>query len=293
MTTQPTPQEAVGGSNEAIVSHVMKYNSRLLTKEQSATMLGDIRVAVLSAQPTSEAIAGNWLSVVSRFVVDVALPSGGSFAETLTPAKIATWLAAQERAGVPRHTLRTRKGILDQVLRVMNGLEPKAAKTKPHLVGAAPMPLELVQAVRDACTEASMHALRGFVSVVGTGKSAASLVGGTFRTEPSGLSLVYPNGERIPVAGQVLSNSADQLPIGQVVMDGDWAEALFVASGLGLHLDSKLVSQTFRQLALAEPLSLVELVTRFSLSYEALRDAITYLPAVDVTEVAIMNLLRG
>ena len=72
---------------EAIVAHVHRYQPRLLTEGQMRTMLGGIRVDVLRAEPTSPAIAGNWMPVGCRFVDDSALPSGGSFADALMPAK--------------------------------------------------------------------------------------------------------------------------------------------------------------------------------------------------------------
>ena len=286
MTTNNAPKTPSDDLREAIANHVHRYRPRLLTEDQAQTMLADIRAAVLRAEPTLPTIAGNWMSVVCRFIADTALPSGGSLVKVLTPAKLAGWLAQQKLAGVPTHTLRTRKGILDQVLRAQSGLPAKIAKTHPREIGAPPMSRDNLKLLGDACASTGIHAQRGFAAAFGSGRYDSSIVGATFEAEGSQVWLRTLDGLRLPVASATLGIES---LLGETVQDGDWRQVRSVASSLGLHLDAKMILRTFRYLALEEPTSLMTILRRFSLTEDALESVISYLPQVDTLSLAVLR----
>lgn len=290
MTTHNAPRPELDDPTDAIAAHVHRYRSRLLSEGQASTMLEDIRIAVLRAAPTSPPIAGNWMSIACRFIADSAPAVGGSFDALFTPAKVTAWLADCARQGESKHTLRTRKGILDRVLRAMNGMEPNFAKTPARDLAPPPLSRTDVERLAAACGAAGAPAQRGFLATLGTGRSGSTLEGATLTAHPDGPLLRLVDGIELAVPRCV----AALVPgVKGPVRDGDASEVRRVASTLGIYFDQRAVTQTFRLLALEDPGTLSDVLTRFHFAEPVLADIIPYLPRVDFTTDSVANLLRG
>lgn len=274
MTTNNAPQKASGDPHDEIVAHVQRYTPRVLSKNQCATMLDDMRAVVLRALPSTKQVAGNFISILAAFVKDVTPVTGGKLSDYLTDANVSSWLSSASRSGANKHTLRTRRGTMDRLVRAEQGLPAKVNGLTARDVAPAPLRVSDLQRLVDACHESGPAAIRGFVAVFGTGLTDAQLVGGTFTTNGSRTWLRHPGG-RIEVVSAIASS--DLALEGSKVLHGDWNEVKVLANTLGIHLDWRIVKQTFRMLAVAEDLELVEIVRRFRLNEVALSAIIPYL----------------
>lgn len=274
MTTNNAPQKTSGDPHDEIVSHVQRYNPRVLSENQSATMLDDMRAVVLRALPSTKQVAGNFVSILSAFVKEMTPVTGGKLSDYLTEANVSSWLSRAARSGANKHTLRTRRGTMDRLVRAQQGLPAKVNGLTARDVAPAPLRVSDLRRLAQACHEIGPAARRGFVAVFGTGLPDVQLVGGTFTTNGSRTWLRRPGG-RIEVVSAIASS--DLALDGSKVQHGDWSEVQALANRIGIHLDWRVVNQTFRLLAVAEDLEMVEIVRRYRLNEVALSAIIPYL----------------
>ena len=288
-----SPQAAVQadiGSDE-IAAHVDRYNPRVLSDAQRTTMLDEIRVAVLKAEPTTKYIAGNMLSVVCTFIGQSAPREGGRLADYLTEDQVASWISASVLKGVSKHTLASRRGMLARIVRASKGLPATISGVRARDVAAAPVEMELLARLRDACAAAGESALRGFVAVFGTGLRDSHCCGGIFVAGPDGTRLLLPSGAVVAVAPGV-GDVADI--VGNAVLDGDWRETRAIANKLGVFVDHQTIKQTHRVLAVLDPDPLAVLVARYHLTEDALNAIADYLPTlITRDETFVAAALRG
>lgn len=122
MTNQIHPTDQADALSDEITLHVQRYNPRLLAARQRATMLDDIRVAVLKSESPNKELAGNWLSVLCKFISQSTPAVGGQFTDYFTAARIESWVNGSLQHNTPPHMLRSNKGLLARILRAHQGL---------------------------------------------------------------------------------------------------------------------------------------------------------------------------
>lgn len=291
MTNHTEVQDQAENRRDEIVAHVLRYNPQRLSEGQRNTMLDDIRIAVLKAEPTTKYVAGNMLSAVSTFIAQSTPPEGARFAESFTEDRVATWISASLQRGASKHTLSSRRGLLARVIRSFNGLPATIHGVRARGIAAAPIGKAPFDELRLACAAASEQALRAFTAVFGTGLNDTQCLGGIFASTSTGMSLVLVTGEEVPVANGVgdLAGIA-----GATVLDGDWREVRAIANRLNIFVDHRAIKQTYRSLAVLEPEPLTTLMARYRLSEVALNEVAPYLHSLvqrDETDVAAI--LRG
>ncbi len=268
------------------------YRSRLLTNEQHSTMHDEICAAVLAAEPPNERAAMEWLTITSSYLHDVAPPSGGDLWSYLTDAKVASWIGASVLGGRSTHTLKTRRIVLERIIRVHRGGPSTIPNAAPRAVLPAPLTLATTVDLLAACqAEPSSAALRGFVAYIGAG------IGHTkralrFVATPDGLAVEMKEGDRHAIVSQLgtLSELA-----GQALRAEDWAELRATASALRIWLDPTVAIQTFRMLAVSEShLPLDETILRHRLGEPALSGIAEHLDVPDfITDPLLRSVLRG
>lgn len=266
MTTNNTPNNG-DDLQEEIASHVQRYKSRLLSEQQAATMLDQIRSAVLRAEPPSVVQAGHYLSILCSFVKAVAPSTGGQLRDYLSEAHLSSWISASVQRGQSRHTLSTRRGTLNRIVRASSGLPLTLDADQGRAATPAPLLHATVEALRSACRAHSSAAWRGFVAVFGSGLSEDQCLGATFVTRGVPPVLRLRTGREVALV--VVSEGLGSLH-GSNLSHGDWREARYVASSLGIYLDSRIIKQTNRVLALLEDASLCDVVLRYHFDEEAL-----------------------
>ena len=291
MTNQVEVDDRAKDSSDEITAHVLRYEPRDLSAGQRATMLDDIRIAVLKAEPTTKYVAGNMLSSICSFVHQSVPDEGGQLADYFTEDRVATWINASLLRGASKHTLSSRRGLLARVIRSSKGLPATIHGVRARGVAAAPMGMEPFEQLRLACEAAGESALRGFTAVFGTGLSDAQCLGGTFEPCSTGMNLRLPSGFEVAV----VAGAGDLSRIaGATVLDGDWREVRAIANKASIFIDQQAIKQTYRALAVLEPESLATLTSRYRLSEDALNAVAPYLSSlIQRNNDVITTMLRG
>lgn len=295
MTTADTLTEITNtvsaATSETLAERLDRYESRILTADQRATMHADICATVVAANPPNASTAIAWMTVVSGFIRDIAPAQGGPLWEYLTDAKLATWQGQWLRKGRSTHTLRTRRAILDRLVRVHRGGPTKINKIDARKVRPAPLSMTDVERLLAACEEESLSALRGFAAHIGAGVMAGVRRGDTFVELVGELVLRRGSGNLLAVAhpGERLS----QL-VGEKVHEEDWDSLCRTAFKLRLYLNPTIAIQTFRQLATSDTRrSLAESIHHYRLNELALSAIAEHLPPADLdTNNQFKKLLR-
>ena len=274
-----------------VASHIGKYEPQLLTPGQQRLMLADIKAVTLATLPPSREAAGNMLSTLCRFVVDLAPSAGCSLAEVLTEAQIARW-AADKRAQpqVPR-TLTTNIGRLRQALRAQAGMPPRAKAEIRRKVGVPPLPADQYQALRNLALTGPTPLARAFAATFGAGLPGSAAAGGRFVTHDDRVVLELPNG----TVRAVLAETVTERLIGTTVDTSDWDVLVDTAArDLRCRVDVAVGHQTFRDRAFAQPLATADVIRAFDLRLANVDALIDYLAPVDIaTDVDAQVVLRG
>lgn len=291
MNNKSKPVDQIEDTLDDIVAHVLRYNPRLLSAAQRDSMLDDIRVAVLKAEPTTRYVAGNMLSVLCTFVSQSTPTSGARLADCLTEDRVASWISASVLKGVSKHTLASRRGLLARIVRASQGLPATISGVRARSMGAAPLGTDSFTQLRAACAAAGEAAQRGFTAVFGTGLSDAQCVGAVFVTSPSGPRLQLASGVQVAIAPGVGDVAA---LIGSTVLDGDWRETRATANSLSVFIDQQAIKQTYRALAVLDHQPLAALVANYRLTEDALNAVAPYLPTlITRTDTFVTAALRG
>jgi len=289
MNTTPNTQSPA--ADDKIAERIANYKSRLLADAQAATMLADLKVVVGKSKPHTADVAANWLSIATSFLADVAPAGGGKLDDFLNHATVFSWLAAEAKKGRSRHTLSTRRGTLDTLIRAHIGAPSRVNSQPSSSMRPAPLAASQIEELRVKCAASGLPAIRGFVAVLGTGLTDSSLEGGRFEALEDDPGLVLRNGRRLPIALDVGGLEAVD---GQIVMYGDVRDLLSAAAQIGLYLDPMRARQTFMAIALHDAQPLLGVIRRFRMTEPALDHIRPYLAADDVlTNAAIAAAFRG
>lgn len=275
MTNYP----AVPGQSDqirALRDRVTRYQSARMTAGQRDTMHAGICEAVVAAQPSSVREAVAWMTIVTGFVADVAPASGGSLDDHLTDAMISHWVSSSALAGRSRHTLKTRRGVLNRLLRAHRGVASDTSADLARRTGGRPLGTAEIAALVDGCHSDSRSALRGFVAHVAAGV-------------PVGTSAVRFNvgsvarGEHCwpiaPTKCEVADLEGDRL------IEDDWEALKDVAVTLGIALSPTVATQTYRFLAVSdERLTLEQRLVHYGLTEPAVTAAARQLGPIACTD---------
>lgn len=286
-STHPGPATLSAGQ---LAARLERIESSLLTKEQRLTMHTSMCNAVLAVNPTTTTAAVSAMTILARFLHDRAPTEGGHLWDYLTDVNLASWLGVSLRAGRSRHTLRTRRGVLEQIIRVHRGGPVKIANVDTRRVAVPPLSLGDLAALGEACATSGPSAMRGFASAIGAGARARSH-GQTFVGSEHTLRLVDPRGRHRPVVD--FGGVFDELA-GQTLLNVDWDETCRVAFNLRLCLNPSIAMQSFRLLALnTVDRPLFHTITRHNLDEQALNMILEYLPQLELmTSPALKEVFR-
>jgi len=291
MTNQIDPTDQAEVLSDEITLHVQRYNPQMLTAGQRATMLDDIRVAVLKSEPPNKELAGNWLSVLCKFVSQSTPAVGGRFTDYFTDARIESWVNGSAQRGTPPHTLRSNKGLLARILRAHQGLPVRMAHNLPRAVLTPPLSNADLALIKAGCLAVGLPALRGFVAGFCAGVVDDSGDGARFERTDQGMILRTVDGRALPLLASPVNL---EMVRGASLRDGDWREVRAVADELKIHLDARIAKQTFRSLIVTEPEPLAVLVFRFGLTERSVSALIDHLPPAGNTyDAALVAALRG
>jgi len=269
--------EAATLEREDLVVRLARFRSKSLTPEQYQSMHEEMSAAVIAAAPTTTETAVAWMTVLSSFLRDSAPSSGGTLWDHLTDVKLASWQGAWLRDGQPAHTLRTRRAILERIIRVHRGGPVMVAKVDARKVRPAPLANDDLTSILEACVAESTSALRGFAAYICANVKVGSH-GHRFTVVAGELWLTRSNGECCVVVGfdDTLFNLA-----GQVLLPDDWDALCRTAFNLRTYLNTTIAIQTFRMLALNDTRrSLGEIITLFGFNEDALSAIAEYLPPI-------------
>ncbi|MHB8334204.1 MAG: hypothetical protein ACYDEH_04805 [Acidimicrobiales bacterium] len=291
MTNQIQPTDQADALSDEITLHVQRYNPRLLTAGQRASMLDDIRVAVLKSEPPNKELAGNWLSVLCKFISQSTPAVGGQFTDYFTNARIEAWVNGSLQRNTPPHTLRSNKGLLARILRAHQGLPVRMAHNLPTAVVTPPLGNADLALIKAGCIAVGLPALRGFVAGFCAGVVDDSGDGARFERCDHGAILRLVDGRALPL----LASPVDlEMVSGSTLRDGDWREVRAIANELKIHLDSKIATRTFRSLIVTEPEPFAVLAARFGLTERSVSSLIDHLPPVDIIyDATLVSTLRG
>lgn len=292
MTTTKTirnvrPAEAAA----QVAACINSYEPQLLTAGQRELMLADIKAVALATQPPSRAAAGNMLSTLCRFVVDLAPSAGCPLDEVLTEVQIARWVANKKaQPKVPR-TLTTNIGRLRQALRSQAGMPPRVKSEIRRKVGVPPLPADQYQTLRSLALFGPAPLARAFATAFGAGLPASSAGGGQFERRDDRIVLVLPNGTVRAVLAETVTNGL----IDTTVDPSDWDALVDVAAReLRCRVDAAVAHQTFRERAFAQPLAAADIIRDFDLRPANLDALIDFLAPVDIaTDSKAHTVLRG
>ncbi|MGC1239225.1 MAG: hypothetical protein WA860_10590 [Acidimicrobiales bacterium] len=260
--TQPNRGRVL--ADTAIREYVARYSSNRLTDAQRDSMMPDIRKAVIDALPNSDREARSWLTIVTGFIADVAPADGGLLDSHFNDAAISLWVSTSMLAGAPRKSLKTRRGVLNRILRAHRGVASDASKNE-RAPRSPSRPLEETQlgALLEASALDSRSALRGFFAHIAAGVPLG-IRGVRFKVEELELA---SSGESWRLAAY---RSACALA-GDYLLGEDWKALKDVASSLDIRLTPSIAMQTFRSLAVTdEGLSLAERLNTYRISGTAL-----------------------
>ena len=289
MTT--TTDSPVPAPTTTVTERIKCYQGKLLSPGQKATMLDDIKAAVLRAEPPSADVGGNWLSIVCRLVADVSPAAGGDLSTFLTHATVSTWVSASVRKGQSPHVLATRRGVLDRIIRSSNGGAVRINHGPKVRMSVAPLSSAELSMLREICKERGMPARRGFAAVFGSGLCHPGIVGGRFNVTETGAFLVLDGPRSVPLVADIADLSALH---GSMVLDGDFVEVIAAGTDMGRRIDSQVVRQTFRLQAVSQREPMIEVINRHHLTQEGLDSVIHHLAAVDLSsDTQAAAALRG
>ncbi len=290
MNTHGTSPRTPDDLADEIAAHVARYRPRLLSGSQSEALLAEIRSAVLRAEPPTVSVAGNWLSILCRYVADVAPSVETRLSHVLTPVKVAAWVASSTQRGQSPHTMHTRRGILERILRTSAGLPPTLAATQARPLAAPPLTEFDLMRLAQACVASSPRLARVFAAAFGTGRSDSTLIDAQLGCSGPHVELVLASGEHVAVVRAAWEMVGG---VEGTLCDGDWSQLRSLAATLGIFLDATVTVQTYRLLAMTRVSSVVDLFENFRLSEIAVTDIAPYLNKTDLADPAITALFRG
>jgi hypothetical protein len=249
---------------QAISDRVARHKSAKLTDGQRDTMFADICSVVVAARPSSVNESVTWTTIVTGFIADVAPASGGALNTYLTDATISHCVSTSARASKSRHTLKTRPGVLNQILRAHRGMASDTSNGAAGRTNVCPLSGSQIAALLSGCESDCRSAVRGFVAHIAAGvpigTRAVQFAFGTpaFLTSASQSWLITP----------VIR---DCTPLeGNRLIEDDWEAVKDVASELDIALSPNIATQTYRFLAVTdERMSLAERLVHCRLSEPA------------------------
>jgi integrase len=275
---QIQPNEAV---KDQIASHVERYQPRMLSAGQRTTMLEDIRTAVVRANPPTREVAGNWLSIVCRFVADTVPLAGGNLQDHLNSAEATGWVNACVRRGTSRHTMNTRRGVIERVVRAISEVPVTVNGISNRRVAALPLTDQQIVAVRLACELAGAPTLRAFAAAFCAGLVGAAMDGGTFIESGGDVEYHTRDGRQLAVVSSLVVLES---LVGTGVVAGGWHDLRLVANSIGVYLNPQVAAQTFRSLVVREDDAFSKLRHRFRLSEDAINDIVPFLEVPNLDE---------
>ena len=273
MTSKQTNQTTT--EIETIENRLARYRSRMLTDAQRDTLHVDICEAVIAAQPSSASEAVAWMTIATTFLADVAPASGCTLDDCLTDAMISHWVSTSALAGKSRHTLKTRRGVLERILRARRGSTASIVSGPARRASSTHLSADRITALLGACSNDCDSALRGFFGYIGAGVPIGT----------RGVRFVTDGEARLASTGQTwyVAARVDNLTNldGHYLLDDDWSALRDVASTLGLTMSKNIAAQTFRFIALNDDaFSLAERLTRYRLSDESVSAIVRQLPPI-------------
>ncbi len=257
----------------AIRDRVTRYESARLTDDQRDTMHVGICEAVIAAQPSSVREAVAWMTIVTGFIADVAPQAGGSLDAYLTDAMISQWVSQSALAGKPPHTLKTRRGVLNRILRAHRGVASDTSNDLARRTSVCPLGGAQIAALLVGCHSDSRSALRGFVAHVAAGVPVGTPA---VRFDVGSLVRGEQNWQVAPIEFDLAVLEGDR------VIEDDWEALKDVASELGVALSPTVATQTYRFLAVTdERMSLAQRLVHYGLTEPAVTVAARQLGPID------------
>ncbi|MBW4078834.1 MAG: hypothetical protein HIU84_10100 [Acidobacteria bacterium] len=257
----------------AIRDRVTRYESARLTGNQRDTMHAGICEAVIAAEPSSVREAVAWMTIVTGFIADVAPTSGGSLDVYLTDAMISHWVSTSALAGRPRHTLKTRRGVLNRILRAHRGVASDTSSDLARRTSVCPLGGAQIAALLVGCHSDSRSALRGFVAHVAAGVPVGTPA---VRFNVSSLASGEQNWPISPTECDLADLEGDR------VIEDDWEALKDVANELGIALSPTVATQTYRFLAVTdERMSLAQRLVHYGLTEPAVTAVARQLGPID------------
>jgi hypothetical protein len=290
MTKTNQPQSNPDSAPESLAGRLARYISDVLTPQQRASMHSDMCAVVIAASPPKTATAIAWMTILSSFLHDCSPSTGGNLWDYLTDANLASWQGACLSNRQSGHTMRTRRAILERLIRVHRGGPTKVAKVDARKIRPAPLTSDEITAILSACTAESTSALRGFAAHICANVKVGSQ-GYTFSVVAGELWLTCLDGERTAVVK--IDDALLELD-GQTLLSDDWDALCRTSFNLRTYLNPPIAIQTFRSLALSDTTrTLGENIKLFGLNEDSLSAIAEYLPPVDLaTEKHYWSLFR-
>lgn len=284
-------EQTPNDNSDEVFDHVHRYNPTLLTGEQTARMLEDIKAAVLAAEPANKTAAGHLLSALCGFVADLAPRAGCALGDVLTDVQLARWSQDLEKDLGAGRTLGTKVGLLRRILRARKGLPATIAVPARRRLVSPPLSVAAYFELSGSCRREGGAALRAFAAAFGAGVVAGDAIGCRFVAEDGVMDLILPSG----VQRRVIPEVADMPGLdAATVLDGDWDELRDLGGALRIFVDRQIVWQTFRERVLCQRAALWELTVVYGLSGDHLDAIAPHLPPVDVAaDRAVAEMLRG
>lgn len=270
----------VSGLDPAVVALLTAYRPKLLTGDDAAVLVPQVRAVAFRCAPptTGEALA--LMSNVCRFLAGVLAESpdlNRDLGGLLTEARIVWWSNRCLAAGESPKSIAVQIPRLRRMRRVLDGLPARMRAAKPvRALPDAPLTSGALEQLADAVGQGPARA--ALAAAVGAGQVGRPAVGGTMTCDAGVYWFVTAAGVRwrVPVGLDGLAASV----VGVVVPADGWTAVTRAAARGGIEFNRVIAAQTRRLAIFTMDRPVVWLIEAFRVPHRGLAQIVAHLPVV-------------